>query len=123
MDKRPKAWLGAVFWAEKKPLRKTKWLHGERRHCGRIGHKKTVSKNRNGNGAKTRKGRKKTGKTGGRQDLPVSLRSVGAERSALHQLVIGVKHAAKLRTHYAQSTPGNINFLFRLFFGFHFRRN
>jgi hypothetical protein len=105
-----------VFWAEKKPFRKTKWLHEKRRHCGRVGHKKTVSENRNGNGAKTRKSSRKIGKTDGRQDLPVSLRNVVAERSALHQLVIGVKHDAKLREHYAQAIPHNIKFLLRRFF-------
>jgi hypothetical protein len=100
----------------KKAASKTKRLHEKRRHCGRVGHKKTVSKNRNGSGAKTRKSSEKIGKTDRRRDLPVSLRSVVAERSALHQLVIGVKHDAKLREHYAQPTFGNVNFLLRRFF-------
>jgi hypothetical protein len=39
------------------------------------------------------------------------------ERSALHQLVIGVKHGAKLRNLYARQITGRIKFFLRGFFG------
>ncbi|MBF9219725.1 hypothetical protein I2H31_01305 [Hymenobacter sp. BT662] len=100
---------------EKKAVSKTKRLHEKRRHCGRVGHKKTVSENQNGNRAKTRKSSVKIGGADGRRDLPVSLRNVVVERSALHQLVIGVKHDAKLRNHFAGQIAGNVKFLFHLF--------
>jgi len=38
------------------------------------------------------------------------------ERSARHQLVIGVKHDAKLRNDYAALFIGNVKFLLAVFF-------
>jgi hypothetical protein len=39
-----------------------------------------------------------------------------AERSALHQFVIGLKHDAKLRNVYAGQISGHIKFFPRIFF-------
>jgi cadmium resistance protein CadD (predicted permease) len=43
-----------------------------------------------------------------------------AERSALHQFVIGVKHDAKLRNVYAGQIFGHVKFLLTAFFTFFF---
>ncbi|HEX8504730.1 MAG TPA: hypothetical protein VF630_05140, partial [Hymenobacter sp.] len=65
-------------------------------------------------GATTGKNALKIGKTDGEQDLPVSLRGA-IWRPALHQLVIGVKHDAKLLNHFAEQIPGNVKFSLSLF--------
>jgi hypothetical protein len=80
-----------------------------------IRHKKTVSKSRNGAGATTRKNRLKNGKPDTEQDLLVSLRGCN-KRPALHQLVVGLKHDAKLWNDYAKQFPGNVKFLLCTFF-------
>ncbi|WP_143080270.1 hypothetical protein [Hymenobacter arizonensis] len=80
-----------------------------------FGHKKTVSKSRNGGGATIRKNKLKIGQTDGEQDLPVSLRGC-SKQPALHQLVFGLKHDAKLRNHFADQIPGNVKFLSGFFF-------
>jgi hypothetical protein len=82
-----------------------------------IRHKKTVSKSRNGAGATIRKNRLKNEKTDGEQDLLVSLRGCN-KRPALHQLVVGLKHDAKLWNDYAEQIPDNVKFLLCTFFDF-----
>jgi len=59
----------------------------------------------------------KIGKTDGEQDLPVSLRGC-IQRPALHKLVFGLKHDAKLRNHFAGQIPGNVKFLLSFIFNF-----
>ncbi|HEX8504747.1 MAG TPA: hypothetical protein VF630_05225, partial [Hymenobacter sp.] len=65
-------------------------------------------------GATTGKNALKIGKTDGEQDLPVSLRGA-IWRPALHQLVIGVKHDAKLRHCCARQLIGNVDFFSHCF--------
>jgi hypothetical protein len=77
-----------------------------------LGHKKTVSENRNGNGAKTRK----TNETHGGRDLPVLSRKCRCRRSTLHQgVLIELKHGAKLRQFYARQTGDNVKLFLRPF--------
>ena len=87
---------------------------------GPLEHKKNRFESRNGGGATTRK----NGKINGGQDLPVLLRNDVVERSALHQVVLGLKHDAKLRHDYGALFIGNVKFLLGLFpkqnFGFFF---
>ncbi len=72
------------------------------------GHKKTVSENRNGSRAKT----EKTIETTKGDDRLVLSQNGLQQRSALHQVMIGANHAAKLRQIYARQWFRNINFLF-----------
>jgi len=66
---------------------------------------------RNGRRATTKKRRNKIGKTDGAQDLLVFSQAAIQKGPALHQVVFGLKHDAKLWNHFAGQPLDNVKFL------------